>query len=181
MPSGYGYGNARLRAMRSQLLTEADYRALLARANLEELITALADSPYQAEIEAVLVRMEGVRTLFEALRANLTHTLGQLRGFFEGRDMGSRGGWAKAPFPQGIAVNGEASFRDEGRLAPAHHTHWPSLARQQAAVETTYRAGAHHQHARGGLGTSNQRLVGLDRHVPARPGETGSVTGRPMA
>lgn len=87
MPSGYGYGNARLRAMRSQLLTEADYRALLARANLEELITALADTPYQPEIEAVLVRMEGVRTLFAALRANLTHTLCRIQGFFEGRPL----------------------------------------------------------------------------------------------
>ncbi len=87
MPSGYGYGNARLRAMRSQLLTQADYRALLARANFEELITALADTPYQPEIEAVLVRMEGVRTLFEALRANLSRTLGQLRGFFEGQPL----------------------------------------------------------------------------------------------
>lgn len=87
MPAGYGYGNARLRAMRSQLLTEADYRALLARTSLDELITALADTPYQAEIEAALVRMEGVRTIFEAVRANLTRTLRQIWGFFEGRPL----------------------------------------------------------------------------------------------
>ena len=41
MSQGYGYGNARLRAMRGRLLQEADYSRLLAKANIEEVITAL--------------------------------------------------------------------------------------------------------------------------------------------
>ncbi|MEW5960380.1 MAG: V-type ATPase subunit [Chloroflexota bacterium] len=87
MPPGYGYGNARLRAMRSHLLTAADYSALLAKASIEELITALAETPYQKDIEVALVRMEGVRCVFEAVRANLTRTLRQIRGFFEGEPL----------------------------------------------------------------------------------------------
>ncbi len=85
MSQGYGYGNARLRAMRSRLLTEADYGALLAKTNIEELISALTDTPYQQDIEVALMRVEGVRCVFEAVRANLTRTLRQVRGFFEGR------------------------------------------------------------------------------------------------
>lgn len=84
MSRGYGYGNARLRAMRSQLLTEADYSDLLAKANSEELITALTKGPYREDIEAALVRVGGTRCVFEAVRANLTRTLRQVRAFFEG-------------------------------------------------------------------------------------------------
>jgi V/A-type H+/Na+-transporting ATPase subunit C len=84
MPQGYGYGNARLRAMRSRLLTEADYNALLVKADIEEVITALTETPYRDDIEAALVRVDGVRCVFEALRTNLTRTLRHVREFFEG-------------------------------------------------------------------------------------------------
>lgn len=84
MPSGYDYGNTRLRAMRSRLLTEADYHNLLAKNNLEELITALTETPYKKDIEAALTRFQGVRCVFEAMRADLTRTLRHMRDFFEG-------------------------------------------------------------------------------------------------
>ncbi|HXV41940.1 MAG TPA: V-type ATPase subunit, partial [Anaerolineae bacterium] len=84
MPSGYDYGNARLRAMRSRLLKEADYSNLLAKGNLEELINALAETPYKEDIEIALTRRAGVQCIFEAVRANLTRTLQQIRNFFEG-------------------------------------------------------------------------------------------------
>jgi vacuolar-type H+-ATPase subunit C/Vma6 len=83
MSSGYDYGNARLRAMRSRLLTETDYHSLLAKKNIEELITALTETPYQADIEAALARFHGTRCVFEAGRTNLIRTLRQIRGFFE--------------------------------------------------------------------------------------------------
>jgi V/A-type H+-transporting ATPase subunit C len=82
---GYGYGNARLRAMRSRLLTEADYSALLTKTNIDELINALTGTLYREDIEAALVRVEGVRCVFEAVRANLTRTLRQIHHFFEGK------------------------------------------------------------------------------------------------
>ncbi len=87
MPQGYGYGNARLRAMRSRLLTEIDYNSLLLRTNIEELITALAETPYRQEIETALIRTEGVNCIFQALRANLTQTLHHLRQFFAGKSL----------------------------------------------------------------------------------------------
>ncbi len=87
MPQGYGYGNARLRAMRSRLLTKTDYSALLDRANIDELINALTETPYQEDIEAALLRVEGVRCVFEAVRANLTRTLRQVRRFFEDKPL----------------------------------------------------------------------------------------------
>jgi vacuolar-type H+-ATPase subunit C/Vma6 len=84
VPQGYGYGNARLRAMRSRLLTAGDYADLLAKATVEEVITRLADTPYRDDVEAALVRFDGARCVFEAVRANLTRTLFQVRGFYEG-------------------------------------------------------------------------------------------------
>lgn len=84
MAGGYDYGNARLRAMGSRLFGEADYHSLLAKANIEELITALAATPYQEDIAAALSRFQGVHCVLEAVRTNLTGTLRQLRDFFEG-------------------------------------------------------------------------------------------------
>jgi V/A-type H+-transporting ATPase subunit C len=81
---GYEYGNARLRAKRSQLLKEADYLALLSCEKLEEVIAALIETPYKEDLERALARLGGVQAIFEALRANLTRTLRQIRGFFEG-------------------------------------------------------------------------------------------------
>lgn len=83
MPGGYDYGNARLRAMRSRLITAADYYNLLARGNIEELINALAESVYKADIEQALTRRTGVPCIYEALRVNLTRTLRQIHNFFE--------------------------------------------------------------------------------------------------
>lgn len=83
MPRGYGYGNARLRAMRSRLLTPADYDALLAKSTMAEVITALSKTPYQAEVETALIQVGPDRCVVEAIRQNLTHTLTQIRHFFE--------------------------------------------------------------------------------------------------
>ena len=84
MSQGYGYGNARLRAMRGRLLQEADYSRLLAKANIEEVITALTETPYKSDVERALVRAGGVRCVFEAVCANLIRTLHQVREFFVG-------------------------------------------------------------------------------------------------
>lgn len=84
MAGGYDYGNARLRTKRSRLLKEADYTTLLAKNNIEEFVTALAETPYKEDVELALTRLSGVRCVFEAVRANLTRTLRQVHSFFEG-------------------------------------------------------------------------------------------------
>lgn len=88
MPSGYDYGNARLRAMRSRLFQAIDYQNLLNKGSIEEVITALAETPYKEDIELALTRLAGVSCIFEAVRANLTRTLRQIRAFFEGEPLG---------------------------------------------------------------------------------------------
>jgi V/A-type H+-transporting ATPase subunit C len=80
----YGYGNARLRAMRSRLFTESDTLHLLNRANIEEVITALANTQYKEDVETALVRASGVQCVNEAMRMNLVRTLRQIRSFYEG-------------------------------------------------------------------------------------------------
>lgn len=84
MPHGYGYGNTRLRAMRSRLLTPVDYQQLLAKKDIPELITAVAETPYKGDVEIALTRTGGVSCIFEAIRTNLIHTLLQILTFFEG-------------------------------------------------------------------------------------------------
>lgn len=84
MPKGYGYGNARLRARRSRLLTLADYERLLACPTPAALITALHQTPYRAELETALMQTGRDRAIFEAVRQNFTGSLQQMRGFFQG-------------------------------------------------------------------------------------------------
>jgi V/A-type H+/Na+-transporting ATPase subunit C len=71
--------------MRSRLLTADDFGQLLAEDDVEEIITRLADTPYREDVEAALVQFVGARCVFEAVRANLSRTLLQVRGFYEGR------------------------------------------------------------------------------------------------
>ncbi|GAB4457843.1 MAG: hypothetical protein Kow0031_38540 [Anaerolineae bacterium] len=85
MPKGYGYGNARLRARRSRLLTAADYERLLACPTPAALTTALHQTPYRAELETALMQIGPERAIFEALRQNFSRSLRQMRGFFAGR------------------------------------------------------------------------------------------------
>jgi V/A-type H+/Na+-transporting ATPase subunit C len=84
VPQGYGYGNARVRAMRSRLLGPDDYDDLLGKATVEEVITRLAETLYKDDIEAALVRYDGARCVFQAVRTNKTHALLQLRQFYAG-------------------------------------------------------------------------------------------------
>ncbi|HEX9923303.1 MAG TPA: V-type ATPase subunit [Anaerolineae bacterium] len=81
---GYDYGNTRLRARRSRLLMAADYDGLLAKTNIDEVITTLTEGPYKEDIERALVRFTGVRCVFEAIRLSLTRTLNRVREFYRG-------------------------------------------------------------------------------------------------
>jgi vacuolar-type H+-ATPase subunit C/Vma6 len=85
VPQGYGYGNARLRAMRGRLLKEADYLELLRKASIEEFITALTETPYKEDVEAALLRVGGAPCVYEAVRTNLTRTLRKICDFFQGK------------------------------------------------------------------------------------------------
>jgi V/A-type H+-transporting ATPase subunit C len=81
----YGYGNARIRAMKASLLGRRDYEALLSAGSVEGLIEALLRTDYAEEIKAALVREGGVQCVNEGMRRNVVRTVGAIPGFFDGR------------------------------------------------------------------------------------------------
>ncbi len=84
MDDGYEYANARLRAMKSRLLTSVDYAQLLDEPTIEEVVAQLTRTTYQREIEAALVKAVGWECLSEGLRHHLAHALARITRFFSG-------------------------------------------------------------------------------------------------
>jgi len=79
MPDDYGYLNARVRAMKSRLLSRRTYGELLAQTSVDELLATLAQTPYRTGIEAALSRATGWAALRDGLRRDLTAHLGRVR------------------------------------------------------------------------------------------------------
>jgi V/A-type H+-transporting ATPase subunit C len=81
----YDYGNARLRVMKSRLLTKKEFETLIGSGSTQGLIAALTKTNYRKSIEAALARTSGMECIAEALRADLISTLGKLRSFYSER------------------------------------------------------------------------------------------------
>jgi len=81
---GYDYGNPRVRAMKSRLLTREELEALTKLKNPPSLIAALSKTPYQQAVETALTYTSGVVCVQEALRQDLLETLRKLRTFYSG-------------------------------------------------------------------------------------------------
>ena len=81
---GYDYGNPRVRAMKSRLLTRKALETLAALKDPPSLIAALSKTPYEAAVEIALTYTDGVVCIQEALRQNLLETLRKLRTFYSG-------------------------------------------------------------------------------------------------
>lgn len=81
----FDYGNARLHAMKSRLLTRRALEGLAEAGSVQGLITALTNTAYREAVEAALVRLTGMACLAEALRTDLVATVGKVRAFFSGR------------------------------------------------------------------------------------------------
>ncbi|MGW8250054.1 MAG: V-type ATPase subunit [Anaerolineales bacterium] len=79
----FDYGNARLRAMKSRLLTQRDLESLTEVGSLKGLIVALTKTPYRKTVEAALSRSSGMSCISNALRDDLINTLGSIRDFYE--------------------------------------------------------------------------------------------------
>ena len=77
------YGNARLRAMRSRLLTEADYSGLLGVDSMDGLVSAMATTSYAADLDAALPRFTGLRRFDEIVRHHLVRVLGPVSTFYQ--------------------------------------------------------------------------------------------------
>jgi len=79
----YDYGNARLHAMKSRLLSRPELDALAEAGNLEGLIVGLTKTVYQKSVEAALTRATGMQCIDEALRNDLVNTVGKVGGFYK--------------------------------------------------------------------------------------------------
>jgi len=80
--SDYDYGNARLRAMKSRLLSRHELEVLAETGSLQGLIAALTKTAYQKSIEAALTRSTGMDCIDEALRSDLINTIGKISSFY---------------------------------------------------------------------------------------------------
>ena len=80
--SGYDYGNARLRAMKSRLLSRRELDDLVETNSPQGLIAALTKTTYRRPVEAALARTSGMDCIAEALRYDLVHTLGKVQKYF---------------------------------------------------------------------------------------------------
>jgi V/A-type H+-transporting ATPase subunit C len=70
----FPYINARVRAMRSRLLTPAQFEDMLAIPTLPALLQALASTPYAHDLQEALTRHDGIHAVDEALARNLHRT-----------------------------------------------------------------------------------------------------------
>jgi V/A-type H+-transporting ATPase subunit C len=86
--SGFEYGNARLRAMRSRLLSAREVEALVGIHSVRELIGMLTRTSYHQAVEAALMRVTDLEVVNQALRQDLAETVKKLRSFYQGSSRG---------------------------------------------------------------------------------------------
>ncbi|MDR7420387.1 MAG: V-type ATPase subunit [Armatimonadota bacterium] len=80
----FPYINARVRAMRSRLLTPAQIEDMLALPSLAAFLQALAATPYAVDLQEAQVRYDGVRAVDAALAGNLQRTTRSILEFADG-------------------------------------------------------------------------------------------------
>jgi V/A-type H+/Na+-transporting ATPase subunit C len=84
--TGYEYGNARLRAMRSRLLTRQEMLQLAGAGSLGEMMGFLAKTTYRRSLEAALIQTNMLDSIFEGLRRDYIEVVGKIRGFYGGSE-----------------------------------------------------------------------------------------------
>jgi V/A-type H+/Na+-transporting ATPase subunit C len=80
----FDYGNARLRVMKSRLLTRQELESLAEADTLKSLILSLAKTSYRKSIEVALVRSSGMDSIAKALRDDLIENIGKIPNFYQG-------------------------------------------------------------------------------------------------
>jgi V/A-type H+/Na+-transporting ATPase subunit C len=83
--TGYEYGNARLHAMKSRLLSKREFEGMIQTSSLQGFIAQLAKTTYRGSVEAALARTSGIDCVTEALHIELTKTIGKLSTFYRGQ------------------------------------------------------------------------------------------------
>lgn len=80
----FDYGNARLHAMKSRLLSRQTLEELAGVGSHATLISALTKTGYQEAIEVALVQFSGMEALNRARHTDLVNTIGKVRRFYHG-------------------------------------------------------------------------------------------------
>ena len=80
--AGFDYGNARLRAMKSRLLSMREIQEMAAAGSIEGLIGMLTKTSYREAVNLALARFSGKDCIGEALRQDTADNLGKIRGFY---------------------------------------------------------------------------------------------------
>jgi len=83
--AGYDYGNARLRAMKSRLLTRSALEKMAEAGNMQVLVAELAETSYRHPVEAALARVSGLECISIALNGDLESTIQKIRRFYRDR------------------------------------------------------------------------------------------------
>lgn len=78
----YDYGNARLRVMKSRLLSQRALEALAESDTVQSLIVALLKTPYRKAIETSLTHTSGLNCILDALQLDLIETTTRIRQFY---------------------------------------------------------------------------------------------------
>ena len=77
----YGYINARMRGMKSRLLSHRALDDLILKPDLESLIADLENSPYRDDIIEAKGRSSGILCIESALRQNFIKTFRKIQDF----------------------------------------------------------------------------------------------------
>jgi V/A-type H+/Na+-transporting ATPase subunit C len=80
----FDYGNARLRAMKSRLLSRQELEGLAESGSMKGFIAALTKTAYRKPVEAALARTSGLDCVSSALKDDLVNTLGKIHRFYDG-------------------------------------------------------------------------------------------------
>ncbi len=80
----YGYANARIRGMKSRLLSHSALDDLIMKPDIDSLIVELEKTPYKEDVVEASGKYSGVYCIEYALRKNFTRTFKNIIGFVEG-------------------------------------------------------------------------------------------------
>jgi V/A-type H+/Na+-transporting ATPase subunit C len=82
----FSYINARVKVMKSQLLPPSRVEELLGAPDVNAIIQALVDTPYNVELQEALSRFSGLRAIDEALAQNFYHAGRRILSFADGSE-----------------------------------------------------------------------------------------------
>ena len=82
----YDYGNARLRARKSKLLSFDELESLANLRGVDSFISALTKTTYKYSVESALTYKQGMECIREVMNRELSATASDIRKFYDGKD-----------------------------------------------------------------------------------------------